>query len=1684
MNHKFTAIILAVAMTIPLFGPGVLAAENRKMDLLVPEEMEFETCADIPLEGDYHFDITSDGNKTVLTDDFDSVEDAAAPAVLGIQEQGYLTLIRKGAAADGFFKKFLATDNSRKGEMTLEIGYELIGTPWIYFQLEGYANWRGAMTFEHKPSNDFFAYGNNTKALAKPDNGQYVLRIDFHYNAETPAKSTMDVYMNDTPLYTGIAYRGTTDQNYVNNYDIGKIAIKLKKESAVGTGMKVDYIRLSEAGEIIEPTQEPTEEPTQQPTDSPTQEPTEAPTETPTQEPTAPPTQEPTPFPVTKIPGTLYYQAGAQLGEAGYIHGKGEENEPSYTDYGIIMGSDVWGYNDNDMNGFRKVFGNDKYAIRLFSPSKANAGTSPKTYAQFDFTKDTVYGPYNFDSQEGIYVLETEFSILMRPQNGNDGYLYYILKGKNAAGTDCEIARLVISLTSANGKLGGEAYMGNAENSARVAYLPYIQIGKEQLPAILSYLKVKIDFQNSTYSAWLVKRGDQNGYAPTEASEEHLLVADAPFVSPAKVFTGIDVQEQNNYQGDRFDFTFMKVSELSAADVLAEAKAAMTESVILGGNSNLQSVTENLNLPARFRNAEVTWKSSDTSVVREDGTVIRPGISAPDQTVTLTAVLSRGGKTEKAFFHVTVSSMKNGDVVIPVPTPEPDEIELLEGEIVNESMGYTSKDEIELSTDFGYNLDQDTDASNKSELVEDVYTQTNRTDVGAVIGVNGDGNLVILKTGNSNMGGHIKKYLSDSAANTGKHTLEIDYELIGNPSIYWQVEGFSSWRGAITMVQSGSTLAPYGVSAKAFPQQGTMTMDFDYGGKKLRIYGNNDCVFEAVNYRSDGSGYYDLGKIRFMLQKSSPKGSGIIIKGIRLVNTDKYMEVHALKDKQEADKKLPGTMELTNGAKLEFLRTTASAPSVNNNVITWESSDPSIIDPETGLVTADQDEAKNVRLTMKVYNLLRKESLSFDYDYTVESVNLPNIQYLVRDNIPAGIVDVQDAGGSVTVSGDTITLVKNQAGAVSAKVYYDLGEDFPVSAKTTTEFDADGSGRIMFVTLNNDKQLTAVNITSLQNGVVSQATGAHTAETAGNQLVYQIWPEAGTVSSTVDGKSVLSAAKASEAVGNLAYVVFEIPESAGTGTLTVSGVRIYTDIYKFRDMFNNGISLEKVANGNNILQDKVYLPKEFAGQPVRWTSTSTRIDIAAGTVEPMTQYGHEDVSLTAAVEIGGQTFQKTIDGLAIVGVDEASLAYRKKVTSSIRAADGTDAANLTDGTSYYKFTSAGGEQSFYTIIDLGSKQWFSQVMIDEESSAISGYQIYVSDDELDWEQVAQGTVCGKEKLSAFKAVNKRYIKIEFQKTERIPVTICELSVYNNMTDENRVRLDRDAIQLPKTISGDIAFPVLGTWGSEITWTSSHPEIISSAGKFTRPAKTTVVTLTAKVSYHAAAETQSFVFTVTGSGSGGGNGGGGGSSSGSTSGGNANIMVPLPNTTPDNNIKEDKASLFSDIDSVDWAKNSINALAESGIISGFDGKYRPNDLATKEEFVKIVAAAFGFTASGGETAFEDVDPAAWYAPYVAAARENNIVSGLGDGRFGIGTNITRQDMAVIIANAMKASGKEKQKIRSYAGFLDEASMRDYARDSIIYLYERGILSGDSSGNFRPIENATRAEIAVVIHSVIE
>lgn len=104
---------------------------------------------------------------------------------------------------------------------------------------------------------------------------------------------------------------------------------------------------------------------------------------------------------------------------------------------------------------------------------------------------------------------------------------------------------------------------------------------------------------------------------------------------------------------------------------------------------------------------------------------------------------------------------------------------------------------------------------------------------------------------------------------------------------------------------------------------------------------------------------------------------------------------------------------------------------------------------------------------------------------------------------------------------------------------------------------------------------------------------------------------------------------------------------------------------------------------------------------------------------------------------------------------------------------------------------------------------------------------------------------------------------------------------------------------------------------------------------------------------------------------------------------------------------DVEPLFRDCRS-HWAKDYVNRAADAGWVNGVGGGlFQPDGTLTRAMFVTMLAGLAGVDEADypGST-FSDVSVGQWYAPSVAWAASEGIVSGTGDGRFEPNRNITR------------------------------------------------------------------------------
>ncbi len=175
--------------------------------------------------------------------------------------------------------------------------------------------------------------------------------------------------------------------------------------------------------------------------------------------------------------------------------------------------------------------------------------------------------------------------------------------------------------------------------------------------------------------------------------------------------------------------------------------------------------------------------------------------------------------------------------------------------------------------------------------------------------------------------------------------------------------------------------------------------------------------------------------------------------------------------------------------------------------------------------------------------------------------------------------------------------------------------------------------------------------------------------------------------------------------------------------------------------------------------------------------------------------------------------------------------------------------------------------------------------------------------------------------------------------------------------------------------------------------------------------------------------------------------------------------------------------FDDMAEATWAKDMVHTLVGKGVISKNNERaFRPMDNVTREEYVKMIVTVIGSHDEGAVSTLSDVASNHWATSYIATAQKLGLVTGNETGEFGLGENITRQDMAVIIFRTFEMLGIDLK--AGDAQFTDGSDIASYATAAVSALEEIGIINGMGDNTFAPRANATRAQAAKVIYVMME
>ncbi|MCZ2257585.1 S-layer homology domain-containing protein [Sporosarcina sp. G11-34] len=166
----------------------------------------------------------------------------------------------------------------------------------------------------------------------------------------------------------------------------------------------------------------------------------------------------------------------------------------------------------------------------------------------------------------------------------------------------------------------------------------------------------------------------------------------------------------------------------------------------------------------------------------------------------------------------------------------------------------------------------------------------------------------------------------------------------------------------------------------------------------------------------------------------------------------------------------------------------------------------------------------------------------------------------------------------------------------------------------------------------------------------------------------------------------------------------------------------------------------------------------------------------------------------------------------------------------------------------------------------------------------------------------------------------------------------------------------------------------------------------------------------------------------------------------------------------------------------WAREQIKEGVTRKIVNGYgDHTFRPDNKVNRAEFAIIIANALSLKGEGVVLNFVDNRKiGASSRKAIAQAVEAGIISGFHDGTFRPDAEITRLEMAAIIARAMELPMDPT----AHTGFADDGSIPAWARGEVGALQKTGVIQGRSGNKFDPRANATRAETIVMLLRMLD
>lgn len=174
-----------------------------------------------------------------------------------------------------------------------------------------------------------------------------------------------------------------------------------------------------------------------------------------------------------------------------------------------------------------------------------------------------------------------------------------------------------------------------------------------------------------------------------------------------------------------------------------------------------------------------------------------------------------------------------------------------------------------------------------------------------------------------------------------------------------------------------------------------------------------------------------------------------------------------------------------------------------------------------------------------------------------------------------------------------------------------------------------------------------------------------------------------------------------------------------------------------------------------------------------------------------------------------------------------------------------------------------------------------------------------------------------------------------------------------------------------------------------------------------------------------------------------------------------------------------SSNFIDVARGSWYYDAVSYVASEGLMTGTGtNTFSPDGMTSRAQIVTILWRLSG-EPSALTGAFTDVPAGQYYSTAVAWASREGIVTGVGNNRFEPNTNITREQLAVMLYRYAQDCGYSTTSRANITGYYDYARVGSYARDALSWAVGAGLITGTTTTTLSPQNTANRAQVATIL-----